>query len=61
MASLTFRNQTTGKTEEVTYPYGVPLPKPGDAVISPFNGKVSEVVELTGGTTTPHVVELVDR
>jgi hypothetical protein len=60
MASLTYRNQTTGKTEEVTYPYGVPLPKPGDAVISPFTGKVSDVVNLTGDAT-PHVIEIVDR
>jgi hypothetical protein len=60
MASLTFRNQTTGKTEEVTYPYGVPLPKPGDAVISPFTGNVADVVNLSG-ETTPHIVEIMDR
>lgn len=60
MDSLTFRGQKTGKTKEITYPYGVPLPKPGDAVISPFTGKVADVVNLAG-ETAPHTIEIVDR
>jgi hypothetical protein len=53
MSTLIFRNIRSQTSKEIEYPFGVPLPRAGDEIVSPLSGRRVFVTKLVGGNESP--------